>query len=441
MSQPQIQTRPINTLKPHPNNVRTHSNKQIKQLVRSLEQFGNTCPIVINEQDVILAGHARWEALKFLKHDHVPVIVAVGLSEAKQRAYILADNKIAANAGWDRQALAIEFKDLAPKLAEIGLTIEDTGFETVEIDGIFHDYLDAEFDPIDTVEANAAKPVSLLGDIWQMGTNRLICGDAHDPTAMQALMNGAAAAMAFTDPPYNVRVSGIQGRGKIKHREFVAGSGELSKNNYIEFLTKALAIAAQHSIDGAIHFVCIDWKHLSQLLAAGELVYAELKNLIVWNKSNAGQGSFYRSKHELICAFKHGDAPHINTFELGQHGRHRSNVWNYPGVNTFRAGRMAELAMHPTVKPVALVADAMRDCSRRGDIVLDPFMGSGTTILAAERVSRLGYGLELDPLYVDTAVRRWQAYAKRDAILTSTGQTFDEVAALRSVKEPCHEEA
>ena len=245
-------------------------------------------------------------------------------------------------------------------------------------------------------------------------------------------MGSDRAAMVFADPPYNVSVRSVQGRGNIKHDDFVMASGEMSKAQFTSFLTNTLTLAARHSADGSIHYVCMDWRHLDEILDAGKKVYSELKNLVVWTKTNAGQGSFYRSQHELIFVFKNGEGPHTNNFELGQHGRNRSNVWTYAGVNSFRAGRLDELSLHPTVKPIALVADAMRDCSRRGDIVLDPFMGSGTTILAAERVGRRAYGLELDPLYVDAAVRRWQNFTKRDAILKGSRQTFDDVAAARA---------
>jgi DNA modification methylase len=247
-------------------------------------------------------------------------------------------------------------------------------------------------------------------------------------------MDRKHAAMVITDPPYNVRVSSVQGRGKIKHREFVAASGEMSREEFEKFLVACLSLGAKHSADGSIHFVFMDWRHCGEMLAAGEQVFDELKNLVVWVKTNPGQGTFYRSQHELIFVFKKGGAAHINNFELGQHGRSRANVWTYAGSNTFRAGRMDGLSVHPTVKPVALVADAIRDCSRRGDIVLDLFMGSGTTIMAAERVGRCAYGLELDPLYVDMAIRRWEGFTRSDAVLTSTGQTFDEVARIRSSK-------
>ena len=201
---------------------------------------------------------------------------------------------------------------------------------------------------------------------------------------------------------------------------------------YTKFLSDGLSPAAANSVDAALHYVCMDWRHMREMLDAGDSIYSELKNLVVWSKTNAGQGSLYRSQHELIFVYKIGDGSYLNNVELGRHGRNRSNVWTYAGANTFRAGRMADLTAHPTVKPIALVADAIRDCSRRGDVVLDPFAGVGTTILAAERIGRRSYGIEIDPLYVDAAVRRWQSFAKRDAILEGARQTFDEIAQARS---------
>ena len=363
-------------------------------------------------------------------------MVMAGLSEGETRALALADNKIAANAGWDRAILAAELGELAGLLPECNLDIDITGFEPAEIDALMGDLIDREQDPLDSIPEIEKVPISRRGDLWQLGNHRLLCGDARDETDMRPLMGRGSAAMVFTDPPYNVRISSVQGRGKIRHREFMAASGELSRAEFVQFLVDALRLAAEYSANGAIHFVFMDWRHAQEILAAGEKVYTEHKNTIVWVKTSPGQGTFYKSQHELIFVFKNGDAPHVNNFELGQHGRVRSNVWTYPGVNTFRTGRLDELSLHPTVKPVALVADAMRDCSRRGDIVLDPFMGSGTTILAAERVGRRAYGLEIDPLYVDAAIRRWQAYAKRDAILKATGQTFDEVAETRVLASP-----
>jgi DNA modification methylase len=264
-----------------------------------------------------------------------------------------------------------------------------------------------------------------------MGNHRLLCGDACLVSDVEVLMGDESAAMIFADPPFNVKIAATVGRGRIKHREFALASGEMSPAQFIEFLTKWMRLAARFSGEGSIHFVAIDWRHLTEILQASQGVYGAPKNLVVWAKTNAGQGSFYRSQHELIFVFKNGDAPHLNNIELGKHGRNRSNIWHYSGANTFRAGRMEELAVHPTVKPVAMIADAMRDCTRRGDIVLDPFLGSGTTILAAERIGRCGYGLEIDPLYVDVAIRRWQSFTGKDAIFAETGQTFDEVTAAR----------
>jgi DNA modification methylase len=428
----EIREAAVATLRPHPANAHIHPKKQIRQIGRSIRQVGFTVPIVVDENNVILAGHGRWLAAQHLGLQFVPVVVLSGLNEAERRAYVLADNKLVENAGWDRGALALELKELAPLLADVGLEIELTGFEPAEIDALMGDLVDREQDPADELPAATNQPVSRTGDLWVLGPHRLLCGDARHARDMGKLMGGECAAMVLTDPPYNVRISSVQGRGKIRHREFLVASGGMSRDQFIRFLTDCLSLAAKHSADGSIHFVFMDWRHQREMLAAGEEVYGELKNLVVWVKTNAGQGTFYRSQHELIFVFKNGDAPHINNFELGQHGRTRSNVWTYAGVNTFRAGRLDDLVIHPTVKPVALVADAMRDCSRRGDIVLDPFMGSGTTILAAERLGRRGYGLELDPLYVDAAVCRWQTYTKRDAILNGSDQTFDELAALRS---------
>jgi DNA modification methylase len=360
------------------------------------------------------------------------VIVLPGLSETQKRALALADNRIAENGGWDRTQLARELSDLGPLLLEAGLDVDLTGFEPAQVDALLADHIDPERDPIDDLPDIGCEPVSQKGDLWLLGKHRLICGDATNPEDVRTLMERARATMVFADPPYNVKITSVQGRGKIKHREFMQAAGEMSGRRYTRFLTDSLSLAAKHSIDGAIHFVCMDWRHNRELQDAGEEVYSELKNLVVWVKTNGGMGTFYRSQHQLIFVFKSGQADHVNNFELGQHGRNRTNVWTYPGVNTFRAGRLQDLRAHPTVKPVALIVDAIRDCSRRDDIVLDPFMGSGTTILASERIGRRGYGLELDPAYVDAAVHRWQVFTQRDALLAGTNLTFDEVAAQRS---------
>jgi DNA modification methylase len=422
----------VRKLRPNRRNARTHPQKQIRQIQSSYRRFGWTNPIIVDENNVILAGHGRYEAALQLGLLEVPVIVVDGLNDAEKRALALADNKIAENAGWDRKLLAEELAELANLLPECNLDLNITGFEPAEIDGLLGDLVDPELDPADEVPSPKDRAITKIGDLWKFGSHRLLCGNAESGANVRRLMATESAAMVITDPPYNLPIRKVQGRGRTKHGDFAQASGEMSPARYTQFLQASLSLAAKYSADGAIHFVFIDWRHIGELLAAGAQVYSDLKNVVVWVKTNAGQGSFYRSQHELILVYKSGDGPHINNFELGQHGRNRSNVWTYAGVNTFRAGRMDDLGLHPTVKPVALVADALRDCSQRRDIVLDPFMGSGTTIMAAERVGRRAYGLELDPLYVDVAVRRWQAYTKRDALLNDTGETFDEVAAVRS---------
>lgn len=428
---PVVKMVPIQQLKPSPRNARVHRKKQIRQIQQSFLRFGFRNPIQIDENSVIVAGHGRYQAALGLGLSEVPVIVMAGLSESDKIAYAIADNKIAANAGWDRSVLASQLGELVALPPEYNLSLEITGFEPAEFDALSIDLVDPECLSPDELPVIESLPVSRRADRWRLGDHRLYCGDALLSADFQALMQRETAAMILADPPYNVRISSVQGRGKKKHREFASASGEMSPEQFTEFHIKWMSLAAHHSTNGSIHFVCMDWRHLGETLAAGKQVYPELKNLVVWTKSNAGQGSFYRSQHELIFVFKNGDAPHRNNIELGRYGRSRSNVWSYPGVNTFRSGLLDDLTVHPTVKPIALVADAMRDCSRRGDIVLDPFMGSGTTILAAERVGRRGYGIEIDPLYVDATIRRWQDLTKRDAVLESTGQTFDEVSVER----------
>jgi DNA modification methylase len=424
------------SLRPAQRNARTHSKRQIRQIADSVERFGFTNPIIADEHGQIVAGHARAEAAKLLGMKQIPVIRLSDRNKTEIRAYMLADNKLAERAGWDREMLAIEFEELQIALPEIGLDVGITGFDPGEIDSIMLDFAEARTNPADQIpdledEAVAARK----GDLFILGGHRLLVGDARDGQAYAQLMQAETAVMAFLDPPYNVKIDGhVGGRGRIKHREFACASGEMTSGRFVQFLQETLGQSARHTVDGGITYVCMDWRHACELLAAGAEVYDELKNICIWNKTTPGQGSFYRSQHELIFVYKRGSAPHLNTFELGQHGRSRSNVWTYPGVNTFRAGRMDELKMHPTVKPVALIADAMRDCSRRGSIILDVFAGSGTTIMAAEQIGRRAFCIEIDPRYVDVGIRRWQTFTGKDAFLDGTDQTFDEVRATRTAQ-------
>jgi DNA modification methylase len=424
---------PVHLVKSNPKNTRTHSKKQIRQIAASIRKLGFATPILIDEHNVLIAGQGRWEASLLAGMTSIPAIVIDGLSEAKKRALMLADNRIAQSAGWDRERLAIELAALPELLIEDGLDISVTGFEPAEIDIPHADYEDAANDPADEIDASCLNgpSVTQTGDLWHLGQNRLRCGDARKNDDLVRLLGQNRAHMAFLDPPYNVKVSSIVGRGAKKHREFAMGSGEMTREAFLVFLKESLGAAATVSVDGAVHFVCMDWRHVEELMAAGRSIYGATLNLIAWVKTNAGQGSFYRSQHELIGAFRVGASPHLNTVELGRHGRNRSNVWHYAGANTFRAGRLDDLRAHPTVKPVAMIADAIKDCTRRNQIVLDSFCGSGATVLAAERVGRCGYGLEIDPAYVDLAIRRWQSFTGRDAVHGVSGLTFEEIGDQR----------
>lgn len=395
------------SLKPAKRNARTHNERQIELIATSILHFGVIKPVVADDRQQLVAGHGVWLAAKKLGLKLIPVIRVSHLSETQLRAYALADNQLATKSGWDLELLSLEFGDLQIALPEIGLDLTLLGFDPGEIDSVLEDFGEGAANPADEIpELEDGPAVSQPGDAFVMGRHRLLVGDARDPDAYEQLMQGEVAEMGTHDPPYNVRIQGnVGGRGRIKRREFACASGEMDSPQFIAFLKDTLGPCARHSVDGAIHYVFIDWRHVGELLAAGCEVFDDLKNMCVWVKSNAGQGSFYRSQHELVLVFKHGQAPHLNTFGLGAGGRTRSNVWRYAGVNSFRAGRMDELKMHPTVKPVAMIADAMRDCSRRGSIVLDAFAGSGTTIMAAEQIGRRAFCLEIDPHYADVAIR------------------------------------
>jgi len=429
-----VKITPVRELRPYAANARTHSKKQVKQIARSIAKFGFCNPVLIDDTKQIIAGHGRVEAAKLLGIDAVPTCQLAHLSETDKRAYILADNKLAEKAGWDKELLAIELQGLI----ELDVDIELTGFDTSEIDIILENAREANGDPSgpeDEVPNSLGPAVTQTGDLWLLGTHRLLCGDARDQAAYERLLEGAKAEFVFTDPPYNVAIDGhVCGLGRVHHREFAMGSGEMSEAEFTAFLKAVFGVLAENTVDGSIHQICMDWRHMGEMLGAGRAVYSELKNLCVWNKNNGGMGTFYRSKHELVFVWKSGTAPHINNFELGQHGRHRANVWDYPGINTMRAGRLEELAMHPTVKPVILVADALKDCSRRRGLVLDPFCGSGTILIAAEGTGRKARALEIDPTYVDVAVRRWQTYTGKSAVFSGSGETFETIAEQRSAK-------
>ena len=426
-----IESVKLSELKPYERNARRHSPKQITQIAASIREFGFNNPILVSGDNGLIAGHARLEAARRLGMAEVPVVRLGHLSGAQRRAYILADNRLAELSGWSVELLEAEVQELA-KL-ELEFPLEIMGFEGAQLEQLIDPQASKRDDKADISPEPEGPPVTRLGDIWRLGEHRLICADALSVETYTSLMLGKQARLVFTDPPFNLKIEGhVGGLGKIKRREFVQGSGEMSRPEYTAFLRQFMSNAAEVSVDGAIHYIACDWRHLAELAAASEEVYSEQKALICWIKCSGGMGSFYRSRHELFGVYKVGTAPHTNTFGLGETGRYRTNCWEYPGVNSFGPGRDEALAMHPTVKPVALVADAIRDVSRRGEVVLDPFAGSGTTLIAAQKTRRKARLIELDPLYVDVICRRWAAFAGEPARLEPGGESFDEVAAARA---------
>jgi DNA modification methylase len=419
-------------LKRRPRNPRTHTAKQIKQIAASIKEFGFISPVLIDGSDGIIAGHGRVEAAKLIGMSDVPTVRVDHLSPAQIRAYVIADNKLAENAGWDRELLSLELQELS---VELNFDVTVTGFETAEIDLLISELKDEAPDEADQVpEVDRSLPaVSRLGDRWHIGDHVLLCGDALNKNSYANLLGSQKAQLVFTDPPYNVAIGGhVSGLGRVTHREFAMASGEMTAEEFTRFLRGAFGCLAEFSSYGSVHFICMDWRHLRELLDAAAKAYSELKNLCVWAKTNAGMGSLYRSQHELIFVFKNGTKPHINNVELGRFGRNRTNVWNYAGVNTFSSDRDKELTMHPTVKPVAMVADAILDCSKRNGIVLDAFAGSGTTLIAAEKTGRRGYAIEIDPYYVDTIIRRFDEVYGLKAVHAESKVDFDGMRRRRS---------
>ena len=397
-----IEIRPLSELRPDPRNPKNHPAKQIAEIANSIRAFGFLMPMLVDATGMIIVGHGRFAAAQQAGLSAVPTICAAHLSGAQLRLYRIADNKLAERATWDPDRLRIELESLE----ELDFDLSLTGFEIPELEAIL-DPGQSLADAVDgDTEPEAGPPVSRPGDLWHCGAHRLLCGSALEAASYATVMGEERAAVVFADPPYNVPVNGhVSGLGKARHREFAMASGEMSAAAFTEFLRTTFKHLVAYSADGSIHFQCMDWRHMREMLAAAEGLYA-LKNLCVWNKDNGGMGSLYRSKHELVFVFKSGRATHRNNVELGKHGRNRTNVWDYAGMSAFQRDRAADLAAHPTVKPVALVADALRDVSARGEVVIDPFCGSGTTLLAAERTRRKGRGIELDPVYVDVALRR-----------------------------------
>lgn len=427
-----IEYRSIATLRLDPKNPRLHNEKQIRQIARSIQVFGFNVPILINAEMQVVAGHGRLQACKLLGLTEAPTIRLEHLTETQARAFMIADNRLTENSVWNERLLGEQFKALS--ILELDFSIDVTGFEMGEIDMMIENLAPAsrgKDDPADAIPDSGAKPqVTRAGDLWVMGRHRVYCGDGRNDAVYSELMEGRRADMVFTDPPYNDPIDRyVTGFGKVHDPEFAMASGEMSESEFIDFLKSVLVQLARNSIDGALQFICLDWRHSGELILAARSAYTEFKNVCVWVKDKAGQGSLYRSQHEFVFVFKSGKAPHGNSTQQDQHGRYRTNVWRYRRVNSLsrNSGEGKLSAPYGTIKPVELVADAILDCTARGDIVLDPFLGSGTTVIAAERTGRVCYGIELDPRSVDTVVRRWQTFTGQNAVQESTRRTFNQI--------------
>jgi DNA modification methylase len=424
---------PIADIKANPRDARVYKEAEKRRIVRAVRQFG-PLPLVVDPNRVVLSGNIWIEAVRLAGFSEVPVFVIAHLSPAEADAFMLFQVRAIERGQWDEQILGQVLRDLT--LEKVDLDISLTGFDPPEIDLLIGGLDEASApDPADE-PAPTGPNVTRPGDLWILGNHRLLCADSLKTENYKKVLTGESAHIIFTDPPFNVPIAGhVSGLGAVTHREFAMASGEMSEAEFIDFLITPLTLMAAHSRDGSLHFIAMDWRHLYELLMAGRQVYDGFLNLCVWSKDKPGMGALYRSQHELFLVFKHGRRAHRNNVQLGRFGRNRSNVWAYPGANTF--GRVGEegglLREHPTVKPVALIADVLLDASRRGEIVLDPFVGSGSTLIAAEKVGRQARVIEIDPLYVDVAIRRWERWAGREARLDGDGRTFREIASERAV--------
>lgn len=427
---------PIGALKLDPNNPRQHPKKQIRQLAASIAAFGFVTPVGVDANLKVIIGHGRVLAGRHLGLAEVPTVCLDHLTEAQAKAYGLADNKLQESAIWDAPLLSKQFQDLAG--ADIEFDLEITGFETTEIDLLLEGTSSAasekKRDVADEVPGPSGHPlVSCAGDLWALDKHFLFCGNALDAKSYATLLKGEKAAAVFIDPPFNLKIEGcVSGLGKVKHKDFAMAVGEMTEAEFISFLTQTCTLLSKHSVNGAMSFICMDWRHAFELLSAGRSIY-ELKNICIWNKDRGGMGSFYRGQHEMVFVYKNGTAKSRNNVQLGRYGRDRTNVWSFPSANsTSKSSEEGNLLHdHPTPKPVALVAEAILDVTARGDIVLDTFLGSGTTLMAAERTRRICYGMELEPMFVDTSIRRWQKLTGQAARHVATGRTFAEMGARK----------
>lgn len=422
-----VQRVPIESLRPGETPVRRHPKKQFAKILKSLEAFGQVTPVLATPDGEIIDLELVWRALKANGATHINVIFVADKSPHEIKALRLALNRTALDAVWDDENLRGVLNDLFDNNFDLDLT----GFDAPEIDH----YLNLDI-PKANVEENGsdippieATAISVPGIIWALGDHRIGCGSATDQAFVSRVLNGRSANVCFVDPPYNIKVDGfITGKGRHRHREFIQGAGEMSGDEFFALLRNSLLVLKRSSTSTALVYACIDWRHVMEMTVAGRACEMPLYTICVWTKTNGGMGGIYRNAHELVCVFRAGAEKPLDNVALGRHGRNRTNVWSYPGMSSFGRDRDALLGSHPTVKPVGMIADALRDVTKRGEIVLDTFLGSGSTLMAAQETGRICCGVELDPLYVDVAIRRWQNATGRDAVLAETGERFDDVA-------------
>ena len=419
------------TLTPPTRQVRRRTKAHIGRIARSISDFGMLNPIIVDGQLNVVAGVSRWEAAKLLGQTSVPVIRVEHLTEAQLRLFAIADNKLPEGVEWLGDQLLIEFQEI--ELLEPQIDLTTSGYAIAEIDQLYGQARAAELSEYDDPPKPQIIPINRIGDIWKLGRHILGCGDARDRELLRSLLGERRARIMLTDPPWNLKIEGVvSGQGKVKHQDFVMGAGEMSKSTFVAFLTHFIQAGQHHLLDGALLFIFMDWRNLHALDAAAESSGLQQKNLLVWCKDNAGLGSLYRSRHELVGLYKHGKAPHTNNILMGRHGRNRSNVIFAPGANTFTKDRQKALESHPTSKPPGLLADFILDTTAPEDLVLDQFGGSGSTLIAAEKTDRDACLVELDPIYADVIIRRFEQVTGQQAIHVETGKTFADIALERA---------
>ena len=429
MNKLQIKNLKLGDIHAYKNNAKKHPESQVQQIISSITKFGFNNPILIDENNEIIAGHGRFMAAQVMNLETVPTVKLSHLTDAQKRAYRLADNKIAENGGWNKELLSLEIKDLEKICLNDNFVIQDIGFNDAELDSIVN-FTDTK--PINP-KTNAVpfipedEIISKPGDIWQLSKHRIICGDSLNPETFAKLFENDKADMILQDPPYNVKIDGhVCGSGIIKHKEFAMASGEMTADEFTQFLMNNFALCKQYSNNGSLHYNFMDWRHVLEITTAGKNIFDKFINMCVWVKTSGCMGSLYRSQHELCFIFQNGKGSHNNNVQLGKYGRYRTNVWQYAGVNTFGKHKQDGI-MHPTVKPIEMLKDAILDVSKRGDIVLDSFLGSGSTLIACQQSGRICYGIEYEPLYIDTTIRRFQNLFGIDAINLSIDKTYNEI--------------